>query len=123
MSSIAARHMMRHRCDYRTDQNRGQTDEAGNDLAPDWVMTTGVPCYLHADFRSGFSGEFNVGDRFNVARSLYRLMVPRDSGIDNADEIVEVRNQRGDAIYSGNLKIENFEYAEYYTVFYLTERQ
>lgn len=126
MSTVLARQMMRHRCDTQRDANFGEEDEAGNTLTPNpQPHLSGQPCYFHADFRSGFSGEFSVtGGERGVTRTLYRLMVPRDADISNFDEVTEIRDARGQTLYGGGyLHIDNFEVTEFYTVFYLTERR
>lgn len=126
MSAISAGQMMVHRCDVIRDANRGLEDAAGNTLEPDWQEhLTDVPCYFHADFRSGFSGEFGIGnDRFQVTRTLYRLMIPNDVDITNFDRITQVRKAWVDTvIYDGLLGIDNEDDPEHYTVYYLTERR
>lgn len=73
---------------------------------PVWdVHLTDVPCLVHADFRSGYSGEVITPSSTNI-RELWRILMPRDIDVLEEDVVDNIKLLNGEDYNPNPLQIK-----------------
>lgn len=114
------RSTMVHRCEII--RNIGTEEEMpGYGPEPVWdIHLSDVPCLVHADFRSGFSGE-TFTPTAETVRELWRALMPKGTDIREDDILDNITDKKGEVINPNPMNVKVILRRSIYTYVFLEE--